>query len=205
MTRWTRVARGTLAALVSTFVAAFSHAVAGGPLPGAAGLALCLAFSSLVCIALAGRKWPRMRLAASIAASQAMFHGVFSALGGAASAAQTTIVPVGAPIAPHDHGTLALLNPLADHAHAAGDMWLAHLAAAVVTFLALAYGERSATTIAGFARTIVIGLLARMPEPVADSADVRLTATRIHAEQPRVRRLEYAELRHRGPPPTRFA
>lgn len=205
MTRWTRVARGALAALVSTFVAAFSHAVAGGPLPGAAGLALCLAFSWLVCIALAGRKWPRMRLAASIAASQAMFHWVFSALGGAASAAQTTIVPVGAPITPHDHGTLALLTPLAGHAHAAEDMWLAHLAAAVVTFLALAYGERSATTIAGFARTIVIGLLARMPEPVADSVGVRLTATRIHAEHPRVRRLEFAELRHRGPPPTRFA
>ncbi|HEU4850360.1 MAG TPA: hypothetical protein VFS93_08120 [Terrimesophilobacter sp.] len=205
MTRWTRVARGTLAALVSTFVAAFSHLVAGGPLPGAAGLALCLAFSWLVCIALAGRRWPRMRLAASIAASQAMFHGVFSALGGTASAVPTTIPPVGAPTTGHDHGALALLTPLAGHTHTTGDMWLAHLTAAVVTFVALAYGERSAATIAGFARTIVLGLLARMPEPVAESARVRLTATRIHAEHPRVRRLEFAELRHRGPPPARLA
>lgn len=150
-----------------------------------------------------------MRLAASIAASQAMFHGVFSALGGAASATPTTIAqvsaPLGAPLAGHDHGALTFLVPLAGHSHPAGDMLLAHLVAAAVTFLALAFGERSAATIAGFARTMVIGLLARMPEPVRESTRVWLTATRIRAELPRVRRLEFTELRHRGPPSTRFA
>lgn len=199
MTRWTRVARGTAAALVSTFVAAFSHAVAGGPLPGAAGLALCFAFSWLVCIALAGRRRPRMRLAASIAASQAMFHGVFSALGGSASP-----IPASGTVAGHDHGAALLIAPITGHPHAAGDMWLAHLLAAVVTFLALACGERTAATIAGFARSLVVAILPRMPELVAESTDVRHTATRIRADLPRTRRLEFTELRHRGPPSFRF-
>lgn len=199
MTRWTRVARGTAAALVSTFVAAFSHAVAGGPLPGVAGLALCFAFSWLVCIALVGRRWPRMRLAASIAASQAMFHGLFSALGGSASS-----VPASGAVMGHDHGAALPIAPIAGHPHAAGDMWLAHLLAAIVTFLALAYGERAATTIAGFARSLVVAILPRMPEQVAESAGVRNTATRLRADLPRARRLEFAELRHRGPPSFRF-
>ena len=46
-TRWTRVARGTLAAGLSTFVAAFSHAAAGGSAPSIAALSLAIAFSIL--------------------------------------------------------------------------------------------------------------------------------------------------------------
>ena len=201
MTRSVRVARGTLAALVSTFVAAFSHAIAGGPLPGAAGLALCFVFSWLVCIALVGRRWHRMRLAVSIAASQAMFHLLFSALGpGTASVASAPGVVAG-----HDHGTPLLLAPVVGHAHPAGDMWLAHLAAAVVTFFALAFGERSAAAIAALARRAVVSLLPRMPQVMPESAGVLLAAVRRHADLPRTRRLEFAELRHRGPPALLFA
>lgn len=205
MTRWTRVTRGTLAALVSTFVAAFSHAVAGGSLPGAAGLLLCLVFSWLVCIALAGRRWPRIRLAASIAASQAMFHGVFSALGGAASVTPTGITPSGTPSTGHDHGALTLIPPVAGHSHSTGDMWLAHILAAVVTFLAVAYGERTTAAIAEFARSLAIAMVPRMPELVAESVDVRHLAVRIRADLPRARRLDFARLRHRGPPSLQFA
>ncbi len=201
MTRWMRVARGTLAAFVSTFVAAFSHAVAGGPLPGFTGLALCFAFSWLVCIALTGRRWHRMRLGASIAASQAMFHLLFSTLGGGTA----SIAHAGGVVAGHDHGAPLVLAAVVGHAHPAGDMLLAHLAAAIVTFLALAFGERSAATIIALARRALVSLLPCMPQLAPESAEVLLTAVRLHADPPRTRRLEFAELRHRGPPALLFA
>lgn len=201
MTRSVRVARGTLAALVSTFVAAFSHAVAGGPLPGTAALALCFVFSWLVCIALAGRRWPRMRLAASVAASQVMFHFLFASLGSGTTAA----LPAAGISLGHDHGAPLVLGPVADHTHAAGDMWLAHLVAAIVTFVALAFGERSATAVVDAARRLVVSLFPRMPQLAADSAVAQVAAVRVRASRPRIRRLEFTVLRHRGPPAPRFA
>ncbi len=201
MTRSVRVARGTLAAFVSTFVAAFSHAVAGGPLPGTAGLLLCFVFSWLVCIVLAGRRRPRMRLAGSVAASQALFHFLFASLGsGTANTLPTAALQLG-----HEHGVPLALVPVVGHAHTAGDMWFAHLVAAVVTFLALAFGERSAMVVVRTARRFVISLLPRMPELAADSAVARVAAVRVRASTPRLRRLEFAELRHRGPPALWFS
>lgn len=200
MTRWSRVVRGTLAAIVSTFVAAFSHAIAGGALPGAAGLSLTFVFSWLVCIALAGRRWPLARLAVSIAASQAMFHSVFSSLGSsAASAAPTGLMAV------HDHNAPLVFTGLPGHAHDPAEMWLAHLAAALITFAVLAFGERTITSIAQRAALAVVRFARRMPEPIVDSPLVGVVAARLRAVTPRVRRLPFTRLRHRGPPVFCFA
>ena len=201
MTRWARVARGTLAALVSTFIAAFSHAVAGGDLPGTAGLALCFVFSWLVCIALAGRRWPRMRRGAALAAPPPPFR---RQLGPPAARGATPPPVAGLPLA-HDHGAPLVFAADVGHAHAAGDMWLAHLVAALVTFLALAFGERSVAAIAGAARRFVVSLLPRMPELAVESSVTQVAAVRVRASRPRIRRLEFTALRHRGPPAPRFA
>ena len=79
--RWARVARGTVAAAFATFVAAFSHTLAGGATPAPFGLAVSLVISAMICTTLAGRTVSLLRLAASVAASQILFHSLFSGLG----------------------------------------------------------------------------------------------------------------------------
>jgi hypothetical protein len=194
MSRWSRVARGSAAATVSVFVAAFSHSVAGGSLPGVTGLALCLALSVLVCVALTGRRLPLARLAVSVAISQAMYHWLFGALGSG------TVVASGGRMAAHVHDAVAVLPTVTPHAHAGGDMLLAHVVAAIVTVLVLAYGERSIAATARYARTLVIAMLPAIPDAPAVPAPVRLLPTRLRVADPLPRRVDHSGLRHRGPP-----
>lgn len=211
------MARGTVAALVSVFVAAFSHSLAGGRLPGVAGLALCLAFSVLVCVALAGRRLPRTRLAASVAASQAMYHWLFGALGsgalgsgtagsgaaGSGAASSGAGVTTGMHGHPHDAalGTVTL----APQPHGEGDMLAAHLAAALVTFLVLVFGERTIAATVRFARALVVSLLPAAPDAPAVCAPARLFPSRPRIARPGRRRVDHSGLRHRGPPAASFA
>lgn len=195
MTRWGRVARGTAAAVVSVYFAAFAHTLAGGSLPGVAGIALCLAFSIIVCVALTGRRMPRARLAASILASQAMYHWLFGSLG-------TLEAIASPPPGSHGHVHNAPVNfgSLGAPMHEHGDMLWAHVAAAVVTFSMLAYGERSITASIHAAKTFVLSLFpvfAAAPIAVAPS---RLCAPETHPTVRRRRRVDHSGLRHRGPP-----
>lgn len=201
MTRWARVARGLAAAFVSTSVAAFSHLVAGGPLPGAAGMALCLAFSGIVCIALTGKRMSPTRLALSVSASQIMFHGLFSLLVAPAASGATMAVHV------HDDAIatqLAAVPTAAHTSHGGFGMLTGHLAAAVVTFLALNYGERAIRGLFALGRLVIVRLfLARMPEPgVATPSPAALWALSL---LPRGRRPLLSPMRHRGPPVASFA
>jgi hypothetical protein len=196
MTRWARVVRGLAAAFVSTSVAAFSHLVAGGSLPGAAGLALCLAFCAIVCIALTGKRMSRLRLAASVATSQLMFHGLFSLLVAPAAS--------GAIMVGHTHGgivasQLAAVPTATQATHGGLGMLAGHLAAAVVTFLALSYGERAVWALFALGRLVIVRLLtARMPEPRPKGLSP--VALRVLSLLPRVPRLLLSPMRHRGPP-----
>jgi hypothetical protein len=200
-----RVGRGSLAAAVSTFVAAFSHAVAGGPLPGAAGLALCLAFSTLVCVALAGKRMSRVRLAASVLVSQALFHGLFSSLTATAGPVPAAIPPVGGVVA-HVHSPVLGFGAVVPHAsHTDSVMLLAHLVAAAVTFLALRHGELAVAALLELARTVVVAIVPRMPDVPARSRSVRVAAVRLRTARPRLRRPALSVLRHRGPPSRAFA
>ncbi|GGF13162.1 hypothetical protein GCM10011399_03830 [Subtercola lobariae] len=81
--RWARVLRGLTAAFVAVFVAGFSHVVGGGEAPGTVGVALALAFSAVVCVALAGKTLSLVRLAIAVAFSQLAFHLLFSVGAGA--------------------------------------------------------------------------------------------------------------------------
>ncbi|WP_168627001.1 hypothetical protein [Cryobacterium sp. BB307] len=199
-TRWARVARGQAAALVSTFVAAFSHAAADGALPGPAGILLCLAFSGMLCVALAGKRLSRMRLAVSIALSQFAFHAFFSSLS----------APIAAvPVAAHAHpGGLANLQPIAPTVHAvhAGEtMWLAHAVAAAITFLILRFGERAFWSLLETARLSVGALLNRLlVAPVA--LPRRASGAQLSRSiSPRALRRMLSPMRHRGPPLALFA
>jgi hypothetical protein len=128
-----RVARGVLAAAVSTFAAAFSHGVASGEAPSILALAVASVLAVGVSIALAGRATP-VRLALAVVGSQAAFHTLFAAL----PATSGTVMQSG------HHGMVMLSTDAAAHVHGSADvaMWLGHAAAAVVTIVALQHGER---------------------------------------------------------------
>jgi hypothetical protein len=194
MSRWSRVARGSAAATVSVFVAAFSHSVAGGSLPGVTGIALCLALSVLVCVALTGRRLPLARLAVSVAISQAMYHWLFGALGSG------TMVASGGRTPGHLHDAALAIPATTPHAHAGGDMLLAHIAAAIVTVLVLAYGERSIAATARYAHALVVALLPAIPDAPAVPTPARLVPARLRVADPLPRRVDHSGLRHRGPP-----
>ena len=133
-TRWGRFARGWLAALFSTLLAAGSHTLAGGSIPSGVSFVVALAFAGVACIALTGRRLSYVRLAASVVVSQGAFHSLFSTIG-----ASSGIASGGG----HHHATAVVLTA-ADAApahHSDGWMWFAHAVAAVVTIVALRYGE----------------------------------------------------------------
>lgn len=197
MTRWARVARGTIAATVSLFIAAFSHWLAGGSLPGVAGFALCLVFSVLACVALVGRRMPRTRLAASIVASQAMYHGVFASLG-------SSTIPT-APALGHVHDAPIEFGAVAPHLHASNEMLLAHAFAAVVTFVILAFGERSIAATAGLARSLARSLFPFTLDASFVGAPATLTPTGHRIVLLALRRVDHSGLRHRGPPAAALA
>lgn len=205
-TRWTRVARGSLAALLSTFVAAFSHAIAGGSAPSVAALSLAIAFSTMICVALAGRGLSYWRIGASVAVSQVFFHTLFSLI--ATPAAQAS----GAAPASHTgHDMAAMLiptGPTASGASAPGisaitvdvAMISGHVLAAVATFAAIVWGERAVRGMLCSALLRVSRFAALLlPTPVFAPRAVRLGSVR-RIDAPAVLEVLRASLWHRGPP-----
>lgn len=198
-TRWARIARGTTAAVVSTFVAVFFHGIAGGPVPAATGLLVCVVFSALVCIALAGVTLSRIRLAISVVASQFLFHGLFIMFTGTGGA-------VGGTGGGHVHGAEALAAQLAalERGGASGyvhsDMWLSHALAAAVTFVALRYGERSFWALLELGRLMAKAIVRGMPQRTPPVGRGVSLVDLVRSERPRTRKPLLSVLRHRGPP-----
>jgi hypothetical protein len=208
-TRAARVLRGMLASGVAVFVAALFHVAGGGTTPAPVGLALSLAFATLASIALTARRLSLWRLSASVAVSQLLFHLLFGL--GASTAAFAPAGGGGAhPGAGHlhlgDHLTMlsgSAAGMPAGHAvsGAADPMWLSHLAAAVLTIVALRHGERAFWGLFDTARLAVArfvqriaGILAPLPHP---------SAVLVPSDGPRpplALGLPLARLRHRGPP-----
>ena len=181
--RSARVARGGVAAGFATFVAAFSHALAGGVAPSAFGMLVCLVIAATVCILLAGRTLSIVRLAASVAISQALFHSLFVSLG----------TPV---IAPHGMGSM-IPDAAALHPHAGATMWLAHALAALVTVAALRFGERALWGLGSTTRLLLARLLPVLVVLFAVPRRVRVLERRF---MPRDLAPLLSTMRHRGPP-----
>ncbi|MGO2749702.1 MAG: hypothetical protein ACTIA6_06595 [Pseudoclavibacter sp.] len=211
-----RVRLAFVAALVSTFIALASHVFAGGGMPGFLGIAFPLGLAILACILLARIRTDSLRLALSVGASQFLFHTLFVL--GTPSAA----VVAGPTADAHaGHGQLAASSAMADFAMSAGAsssgaalhlahdgplMWAMHAVAAVLTALALYFGETLLAKLAKAkdaavelllptARTLFL-VLARALRPTAaiDSAPLELPwvpALTVRAER---------ATRRRGPP-----
>ncbi|MBK4346486.1 hypothetical protein [Lacisediminihabitans changchengi] len=198
-TRWARFARGWIAAVVSVFVALCSHLLAGGDSPGLPGILLCLAFAGMICIALSGRALSTPRLTIAVGASQFLFHGVFGMLGAApmsisgghmdmnpqlTMSAQPMLSPL--PLAAADSG---MAMP--------GWMWFAHAVAAVITVLALRFGERAFWQLLALASPLLRMLLA-LARPVRVSTPPASVPAADAMLPPRL--VVLSTHRHRGPP-----
>jgi len=197
-TRWARFARGWIAAIVSLFVASCSHASAGGVLPAAAGLALCLAFSGAVCVLLAGKTLSLTRLSIAVSVSQLLFHGLFSLLADAPMGV-TTLAGAGM-----HHGGDTLLLRLAPVTStvppitADARMWAGHAVGAVVTIAALSLAERAFWGLVRVARLSISRLLgAVLPVDTPMLSRPRHTDRAVVATPGA---LVFSIHRHRGPP-----
>lgn len=126
--------RGFAASAVAIFVALAGHVTAGGAMPGPLGILVPWVLSFMVCVLLAGRRLSVVRLTASVAVSQFLFHVLF-VLG--------TLTPAVA-AAPHVHGAPLVLpaGGVPEALVADGMMWVGHVFAALVTIAALHRGER---------------------------------------------------------------
>ncbi len=163
--RWGRFVRGWLTASFAVFVAAFSHVAAGGAAPAPVSLALALAFSGMVCVALAGKSLSLWRSSVSVAFSQIVFHALFGLGGGASSPILTAHGHHGPVSISTVSGTVsgsaldAMGMPLAGSSGADAWMWAAHGVAAVLTILALHRGERAVRLLLDLTASGLAGVL----------------------------------------------
>lgn len=198
-TRWARFARGWLAALFSTLVAAVSHTLAGGAAPSAVSLALALAFAGIACVALTGTTVSPVRLTVAVTLSQAAFHTMFSTIGSAAGAS------AGAGGVAHRHGASVMLQsatPAGESSmtHQDGWMWAGHAVAAVITIVALRYGEVAFWRMRGIALLLVRTLLAAVPTVAPLPRPARRAVDAGHRFVPRILDFLRLSLGLRGPP-----
>ena len=137
--RAARAIRGTVAALIATFVAVVAHSVADGHLVSPMTMLVVLILAAPVCVFLAGKKLSWVRLTLAVSLSQLAFHGLLSiGLGGIA-------MPVGHLSPGHVHGVVLPASGGSSTAHVMnGDprMWIAHVLAMIVTVALLGCGEQ---------------------------------------------------------------
>ncbi|WP_040167225.1 hypothetical protein [Microbacterium gorillae] len=194
-----RLARGSAAASVATFVALVSHVTAGGAVPSWLGIAVPAILSLTVCTLLAGRRLSLPRLAIAVTLSQALFHLLF-VLGAARSpGAETTLG--------HDHAAMMTAISVAVPTGAASPgpiMWGGHAVAALLTIAALHRGERALAAIARVTAELVAAVRRRLALAVGSQAargPVRRTPP-----LPRILPVRTAlvlhHVRRRGPPLT---
>lgn len=196
--RSSRALRGFGAATLTTFVATLLHVAAGGNTPSSATLGLTLAFSTFVCIALAGRRNRAWRTIVSVTLSQVLYHLLFSLDPGTAL---TRPLALGHG---HGHEAMAGMTGLASvPGHVDGPMWGAHLTAAVLTVAGLLVGERILASLARLPRGLRV-LFSRLLPVVLPPRD-RLSLS--PAARPAFSRTEEPALRgltRRGPPVLSF-
>jgi glucan phosphoethanolaminetransferase (alkaline phosphatase superfamily) len=188
-----RVLRGTLAASLATFVAAFSHVLGGGALPSAAAVSLSFSLALLVCIALAGRRLSLWRTVASVAFSQLLFHALFSTVMGTSSITMS---------AHAGHGVSDVVITSSSGAGASGHpstMWFAHAGAAALTVVAIRYAEVALAALHA-STGLFRGIFASIQAVHVSRDD---SVPRVGCSQRVVARdlsVLFSALRHRGPP-----
>jgi hypothetical protein len=187
-----RVARGSAAAAMATFFAAFSHAVSGAETPSFFALVAATVLAAALCIALADRALSAWRLAGSVVLSQLGYHLLFAMV---PTSTGTVVAGTG-----HHADMVMLTTDAGSHLHASASptMWLGHTIAAVATIAALLYGERLF-----FALFDTLRLSVRVLCAVIRVAPLEIPALRRASWLPVLlapQRVLLSVMRHRGPP-----
>lgn len=168
-----RLVRGGTAASIATAVALGGHLAGGGAMPAWLGIFVPWWLAVAVCTLLAGTHFSLARMGVAVLASQALFHGLFSA-GTPGDPGRALVDPPGSHLghgaghAGHDaHGDGGEgVASVADHAlhgsHSDLRMLLLHVLAAMVTAVLLQHGESVLMRCARLALS-VLAVLAHPP------------------------------------------
>lgn len=176
-----RLVRGGTAASIATAVALGGHLAGGGAMPAWLGILVPWWLAVAVCTLLAGTRFSLARMGVAVLASQALFHGLFSA-GTPGDPGRALVDPPGSHLghgtghAGHGaggvvgHGTHGDggegVASVADHAlhgsHSDLRMLLLHVLAAMVTAVLLQHGESVLMRCARLALS-VLAVLAHPP------------------------------------------
>jgi hypothetical protein len=193
-TRWARVARGFVAAVISLFVAAFGHVISGGNTPSLFALVACLVLSTFACVVLCGKELSLLRLSASVILSQFLFHAIFSA---------SAVLP--ALGHSHDHLLTIVSSSGAGTAISIDDgMWAGHGVAAAMTIVALRYGELAFWGLLTIARPWICTIFAAIATSRPGAMmPVIAPVERMFLPSSGIRLL--SPMRHRGPPSVAIA
>lgn len=183
--------RAASAACLSTGTALAFHVAAGAPMPAGPGIVIPAVTAFAVAVALSGVALSRWRLALTVAAAQLAFHTMFGM--GTAHAVDAT---TGAGSSHTHHVTSVAVSGASGHAGHGVGMTLAHLAAAVITYVLL----RRADVLIGFASRLVAWLLRALlvaDAPAIEPAPHTFAPPR-PAQRPRLAMV--ANRSERGPP-----
>jgi hypothetical protein len=200
-TRWARVARGSVAALLSVFVAAFSHVIGGGTQPNAFALVACVVLATVACVALAGKRMSLPRLSISVGFSQFLFHGLFSLW--SSPTMSSLAMPIATSHHPADGRMLMSITPMPAIAPPMATdpgMWLGHAIAAVITIAALRYGEKAFWGLFEIAQLWIGALTSRPTRGPLPFGTRPAIAAAVPTFLPRDLVLFLSPMRHRGPP-----
>lgn len=182
-----RLARGWLVGVLSTALAALSHAIAGGGTPTGLALVLGAVFGGMLGIFALATRPSLPRLVIAVGVGQLAFHAAFSTLGEAAMASGS-----------HLHGAVAVM-PSAAHAHPDTPyMWLSHAVAGLVTLVLLRRAETAAWSLLSELARLIITPFRRFALPVPAE---RNRSPRVESRPARpVSRILSREVPRRGPP-----
>lgn len=183
-----RLARGWLVGVLSTALAALSHAIAGGGTPTGLALVVGAVFGGMLGTFALSTRPSLPRLVIAVGVSQLAFHAAFSTLGEAAMTSGS-----------HAHEVAAVL-PSAAHAHPDTPyMWLSHAVAGLVTLVLLRSAEVSVwRLLAELARLAITPFRCPAVEPVVveRSRAPRVEARPVHLSS----RILSLSIPRRGPP-----
>ncbi|MET4158591.1 hypothetical protein [Agromyces sp. PvR057] len=201
--RWARVARGGVIAAFATFVAALSHTVGGGTAPGALAIALSFAFSTLLCIGVVGARLSLVRTIIAVAITQFALHTLYSVQGasGATGAVGTTAATTAGA---HHHTAFELPLGAASASPFSYDlsMLATHVAAIIVTVLAIRHGDAALRAASRAGALVVATVLPAMPALEVRPLNAALARALARFAEPRpvASLLHLSVMRHRGPP-----
>ena len=191
ISRWARVAQGAAIASFATFVAALSHTVGGGTPPGLLAVVLSMAFSTLLCLTVAGGRLTLVRTVIAVAATQFALHALYSVQGAAPRAAPGSMS--------HHHEALDWSSSTSTPASFDPPMLISHLVAVAVTVVAIRHGERALRATLRAIRLLVASVLPRIPQ--IDGPWLRRPRPAVtHAPRSSTRLIVLSSMRHRGPP-----